>query len=377
MKCHISRGLSHLRHVSGGAIYGRSGSLVDRRVEFVGAEAADGRLYHSEGCRPCPWHLRPGLGLLSAPALASQRALALRPPHTRSIIISKIIDTFRNAEITSVEGFSKFIIESAPVGAVRHFYELLEATTGLPWAANIVLCSAILQIILNGPANIYMVRWATNKEKQVADLIAVRATVMRSPSKENINMLAKTNVELTRQYGCQTYKLFLTIAYQMVHLTITSFGVRSVFMQSNPDILSSVAPWGSQLAYADPLFVLPLVNFLLSIVLVEVATWKKTQSEVGLKMTHRRANLPFKGDPLFLINLRRGVNIPVLLIYGIVPTALNIHWCVMMLSSINIQILLTHKRTRRALGIPPAYFETDKPYRDFLRHLRNDVRIFK
>ncbi|XP_026276661.1 uncharacterized protein LOC113205308 [Frankliniella occidentalis] len=381
MECHISRGFLSLRQLSRKAVHDHCNRLQDGRVVFGCLQAVEKRLYHKNSSPHsnsslCPAARLHSLNLLCSPALSASRSLAFRPRQTRGIVISKIIDAFRNAEITSVEGFSKFIIDSAPVSAIRHFYELMEATTGLPWAANIVLCSFVLQLILNVPANVYMIKWSTGKEKQIGDLIAIKASVMRSPSRDNIAMFAKANTELTRQYGCQTYKFVSTIAYQMLHVTITSFAVRSIFLQPNPDILNAVTPWGTLLAQADPLLVLPLCNFVLSLLLVEVAAWKKSNSEEGLKMTLRRANLPFKGEPLYLLNLRRGVNIPMLLIYGIVPSALNIHWIVMMLASINTQILMSHNKTRRALGIAPCYFETATPYRDFLRHLRNDVIIF-
>lgn len=49
----------------------------------------------------------------------------------------------------------------------------------------------------------------------------------------------------------------------------------------------------------------------------------------------------------------------------------------MMVTSVNVQILLTHTQTRRALGIPTSYYETDKPYKDFLKYLKHDLTLRK
>lgn len=57
--------------------------------------------------------------------------------------------------------------------------------------------------------------------------------------------------------------------------------------------------------------------------LLQVAAWKKKQSDEGLKLTLRRANTPYKPQPLFILNLRRFCTVPLVLIYGIVPSVSN------------------------------------------------------
>lgn len=377
MECHISRSILRLSSSPATPTYFRYNVFKSVKVIPSCIQGTEKRLYHSDsGGLPFKLPRINRMILLSTPVLTSKQSLTYRPQLARTLIVSKIIDTLREAELTSLFGISKFIIESTPVSMVRSVYEWSEATTGLPWAANILLCSLIMQFIFNAPANVYLGRWSTGKEKQSADLIAVRASLMRAPTKRDFVIEFKQiSEELAKQYGCEQYKFISAIIYQLVYVTISSFGVRSLLQ--NPAVSEALLPWGTMLGAPDPMFVFPVVNLMMSLLLVEVGAWKRLKSIDGLKMTYRRASLPFHEQPLWLLNVQRIAGLPMVLIFCIVPSGLTLHWFAMMIMSLNVQILLTRRQTRRALGMPTTYFETDNPYKDFLHYLRHDVTFRK
>lgn len=146
-----------LTSLNGRAIHIRENDMKGVKVIVGNIQLNEKRLYHGY-ISPIltSRHGRPYL--ISAPVLSSRNYLLAHPIQSRSLVISKIIEAFRSADVTSVAGLSNFIIESTPVTAIRSVYELLEDVTGLPWGANILLCSFLLQLIFSVPVNIYMVR---------------------------------------------------------------------------------------------------------------------------------------------------------------------------------------------------------------------------
>lgn len=368
MGCHAARGVRRLLHAHAGFGRGLLGALGCPAAAAPGLQVGDGRLYHRAAPVPAS-----RLRLLGSPVLS-------RPPscpcpctrqlqQSRTIIISKIIEVLREAKLTSFED----ALQSAPVLAAKHLYEWAEASTGLPWAADIILVSTGLQLLFGVPAYVYLARWTAGKEKMEADMVAIRAPVIRAPTRAGIKMITEANKDLSIVYGCERYKLYTTIAFQIVHFLITSMGVRALISDPTLDVASAVLPWGALLGV--PGFVFPFVNASLNLLLCEVEAWKKLRSQEGLAMTFKRASLPFKPEPLYLLNLKRACSLSFIMIYAIVPSAMTLHWFVLASTSINVQLLLTHKTTRRALGISSSHYETDKPYKDFLYYLRNELSV--
>ncbi|XP_034244852.1 cytochrome c oxidase assembly protein COX18, mitochondrial-like isoform X2 [Thrips palmi] len=377
MECHAVRGVARAASAQFRPNLHLCFNLKVSSAAADSVPASDRRLYHHYSVPSLPRSHR--INLRGASPLSTiDRGFSPSPAlQTRTIIISKVIEAFRDADITSIEGLSKFILESTPVTAVSSVYEWSQALTGLPGVANLVLCSTVLQLLLNTPAIIYMAKWTTRKEKHVGDMVAIKASLMRSPSREGFLNFARTNADLAKAYGCQNYKLYATIFYQVVCVTVSSFGVRSYLMNQSNGACVSLLPWGVFLGAHDTTFILPILNVVLNLLVAEVANWKQKHSDEGLKMTLRRASTPFKPRQLLILNLRRLTTVPLIVIYSVVPSGLALHWLVMASCSFNTQIILTHRETRRRLNIPTCYFETDKPFRSFLNHLRNDVEVLR
>lgn len=208
MECHAVRGVLRARsfHLKSSPLYFSHLKVSSVAVDCVPAN--DRRLYHHHSVPFLPRSRH--INLLATSPLTAGRSRcvvpSLAPLQTRTIIISRVIEAFRDADITSMEGLTKFILESTPVTTVSSVYEWSLATTGLPCAANIVLCSTVLQLVFNTPAIVYLVRliphwmlptwdrgldflvfqtkWMTRKEKHNGDMVAIKSSLMRSPSRE-------------------------------------------------------------------------------------------------------------------------------------------------------------------------------------------------
>lgn len=142
--------------LNGRAIHFRENDVRAVKVIVGNIQLNEKRLYHGYTSPISTTRFgRPNF--VSAPLLSSGNYLIAHPIQSRNLVISKIIEAFRSADVTSVAGLSNFIIESTPVTAIRSVYELSEDFTGLPWGANILLCSFLLQFIFSVPVNIYMV----------------------------------------------------------------------------------------------------------------------------------------------------------------------------------------------------------------------------
>lgn len=155
MECPVFRGILRYRGIHAQARLLKINDFKAGNAIAGSAHMSDVRLYHRDRLQSTSRFQ--DLKLLSSPALCASRPFALQPPRTRTLIISKVIDLCREADLTSIEGVSKFILESAPVTAVGNFYQWTEALTGLPWGLNILLCSFSLQLLFNVPANVYLV----------------------------------------------------------------------------------------------------------------------------------------------------------------------------------------------------------------------------
>lgn len=332
------------------------------------------RLYHRD--RILPNSRSRKMNMLSSPALSASHPFIPQPAQTRSIMISKLIEVCREANITSWGDFVMFLMQTTPVTMLRQFYELTHEVTGLPWVPSIILGSICVQSVLSVPILIYQTKWTSARENFSGDMVAISSNVRRYPTREKIAALERERNELTKTYGCQFYKFVAFVTYQITFAILTTTAVRSVLFFSGPDPVNAMLPWGVALGSIDVL-VLPLAVLTVSLLSNEIGVWKNTRSEDGLKMTCKRASIPYEPMPFFLVNLKRVACFPMVLIYLVVPSGLALHWFVLGVTTLNAQLLLTHTNTRRALQIPPSYHETDNPYKDFLKYLRHDLSLKK
>ncbi|OLY85106.1 Mitochondrial inner membrane protein OXA1L [Smittium mucronatum] len=169
---------------------------------------------------------------------------------------------------------------NTPVGWVEQLLEFSHVYTGLPWWGTIITATLAIRLALF-PINVVLQRKIINMQNVQPELVAIKAKLTRAQEEKNMyeyQRQATLMRSLMKKRGVNPFSTILLPVIQMPIMISFFMALRAMSELPVPSFETGGALWFTNLALADPYFILPVISSLGMIGLFEIS--KKLQNSI-------------------------------------------------------------------------------------------------
>ncbi|OMJ19554.1 Mitochondrial inner membrane protein OXA1L [Smittium culicis] len=169
---------------------------------------------------------------------------------------------------------------NTPVGWVEQLLEFSHVYTGLPWWGTIITATVAIRLALF-PINVILQRKIINMQNIQPEMVAIKAKLTRAQEEKNMyeyqNQASQMRM-LMKKKGVSPFSTILLPIIQMPVMISFFMALRAMSELPVPSFETGGLLWFTNLAAADPYYILPAVSSLGMIALFEIS--KKLQSSI-------------------------------------------------------------------------------------------------
>ncbi|KAJ3159786.1 Mitochondrial inner membrane protein oxa1l [Geranomyces michiganensis] len=229
------------------------------------------------------------------------------------------------------------LCNNTPAGLAQNFIEAVYVTTGLPWWATIMVATLIIRVALI-PLTLKIQRTAA-KMANIAPLITPLREEMDKQRKDGDmkafqETYAKMN-KIHKREGVSPLSGLLALAQAPIFMAFF-FGLKSMAELPVPGFETGGLAWFTNLAVADPTWVLPIVASLSMIFIMEVG------AEGGTQMASKTVKNVMRTMMLIFIPFTASL-----------PAAIFMYWVSTNMFSLLQTLALKNPTLRAMANIPP------------------------
>ncbi|XP_011309765.1 mitochondrial inner membrane protein COX18 [Fopius arisanus] len=283
------------------------------------------------------------------------------------------------------EGIPKILVDSPPIEFMQNHLITLHSTLGLPWWATIVLVTCTAKTLLTLPSALYQhyilaklanLKWEMDEIvhdlKREASYRVQELGYTENESRVLYNKAFRDKWnELIVKENCHPMKGFVLIMTQLPLWICLSAAIRNLcYMLPYPTPLAQRTltelshegiVWFSNLAVADPYFILPITMGVCNLINIEFNYMMRVQKPTRIQR--------------ITLNVFRGISVILVPIASIVPSGMSLYWAISSVFGLLQNIFIVSPRVRRFFRIEETEHELQRPYKHVLNRVRAQVPL--
>ncbi|KAJ3179413.1 Mitochondrial inner membrane protein oxa1l [Geranomyces variabilis] len=229
------------------------------------------------------------------------------------------------------------LCNNTPAGLAQSFIEAVYVTTGLPWWATIMVATLIIRVALT-PLTIKIQRTAAKMANIAPQITPLRDEMEKQRKAGDTKAFQATYAKMNKIHkreGVNPLGGLLALVQAPIFMAFF-FGLKSMAEMPVPGFETGGVAWFTNLAAADPTFVLPVFASLSMLLIMEIG------AEGGGQMSS-------KGVKIFM----RGAMIVAIAFTAYLPAAIFMYWVSTNFFSLLQTLVLKNPKLRAMANIPP------------------------
>ncbi|XP_015110629.1 cytochrome c oxidase assembly protein COX18, mitochondrial [Diachasma alloeum] len=282
--------------------------------------------------------------------------------------------------IPRYEGMTKILVDSPPIEFIQNHLIILHSTLGLPWWATIVLLTCTAKTLITLPSALYqqhILAKSANLKWEMDEIV----DDLKRDANYRVQVLGYTEDEARALYNkafrdkwhelivrdnCHPMKGFVLLMTQLPLWICLSAAVRNLcyvlpyptplaqrtFMELSHEGIA----WFSNLAAADPYYILPITMGLCNLINIEFNYMMRVKEPTVIQRVS--------------LYVFRGISLVLVPIASIVPSGMSLYWATSSAFGLFQNMFIVAPRVRRFFRIEETENELQHPYKHVLNNFK-------